>query len=172
MTRRVTLFHVAVIPLLVMLLSLSSCRYSDEPYNVTLNDRYQLEIPAYMNETTELNDDAYIQYQNKFRNRYLLVFQQQKDNSLKDFADQRVQQLLNKVKDSVISKSTALEINGIQAHENVINAKVGEERIYYKLTFYEGVQNFYQLVIWTRDDKLAPFKQDMEKIANSFQRQE
>jgi hypothetical protein len=159
-------------PLIGIIISLSTCQYPDKPHDVILNDSYQLEVTAYMNKTSELNADAEVQFQNKFRNRYLLVFQSQKQEPFKDFVDQRVQQLLDKVQDSVISKSTAKKVNGIQAHERVINAKVGEERIYYKLMFYEGKKHFYQLVVWTRDDKLAPFKQDMEKIATSFQRKE
>ncbi len=158
--------------MIILLLGIAGCKYPDEPKTVTLNKRYQIDIPSYMHQTQDLNPDAEIQYQNSFRNRYLLLFKEPQSSSLQAFADQRLQQLLEKVKDSVVSKSKDLEVNGIPAHENVVNAKVGDERIYYKLLFYEGKEHYYQLVIWTRDDKLAPFKQDIDKIVSSFRKRQ
>lgn len=158
-----------VLNCVVLLGVMAGCNYSDEPRQITLNNRYQIEIPTYMRETNELNPNADFQYQNQFRNRYLIIFQKPKNNSLQVFAKQRTNKLLQNVRDSVVTKSSPTEINDVPCYEKVISAKVGKERIYYKLMFYEGKEYFYQLVIWTRDDKLAPFKQDIETIAKSFQ---
>lgn len=153
---------------------------------VNTNDLYQVALPDFMSEATNLSDDAALQYQNVFKEFYVVIL----DEPLLDFKESF--QGLDMYNDSlsvidnytevqyssivedlditsdVIRKS--VKINGLPARIIEFDAKVDDidVPITYYYTFFEGKENVYLMLAWSLQTRRKKYQTLFEKISRSF----
>jgi hypothetical protein len=153
---------------------------------VTVNDEFSLGVPAYMTKATSLNDNASLQFQNIFKEAYVIVIDEDKEEFIKAYEESSAydtaRSLLSNYSDiqvqlttsamDVISRKelTTMGINGLRAETTEIDATVEgiDSPITYFLTFVEGDEKFYFIMAWTLQDKKDTHRATFEEIANSF----
>ncbi|MEL6917111.1 MAG: hypothetical protein AAFO99_05200 [Bacteroidota bacterium] len=159
-----------------------------EDFNtVRINDQYSIALPKYMKEATNLNDDASLQYQNIFKEAYVVVIDEPKqdlidvfkeleewdDNKsvVENYRDIQLQFFTENITVDNQSPSRALKINGMDAEIVEIDGKA-QDVIYdiaYTLGFVEGEKNVYMIMAWTLKDKRKKFKKTYDLAIKSFE---
>lgn len=162
---------------------LLSCN-EDKGQMVKVKDQYALHLPAYLTKATDLNDDASLEYQNTFKEFYIIVIDEAKTeyenaikgngledkytNDLKGYSELIIGGIdpavtfdsLPDFKDGIINgmKSRTLEVEGVSEGYHV----------FWKFAFIEGRNHYYQIMTWTQADKRRKHEKDMDAIINSF----
>jgi hypothetical protein len=147
---------------------------------------FSLGIPTYMTKATTLNDDALLQYQNMFKEVYVIVIGEDKQEFINTFkkldnydttrspvsnyADVQVQATSANM--NVISKTDIIrsKINGMRAAATEMDATVEgvSTPITYFLTFFEGKEKMYMIMAWTFQSKKDTYRNTFDKMAKSF----
>lgn len=146
---------------------------------------FTLELPSSMSTTTELNDEAILQYSNPFSELYTIVIEED-FTSLEEIYPEFFEETENKYSGLIAYSKVALEaynntaknpielkytnstINGCLAVTSTRNFENEGVKIYMKFTFIKGKSHLYQVVSWTLEKNETKYKKDFEKIANSF----
>lgn len=153
---------------------------------VSGNDLYTVDIPGYMTMTTDLNDEASLQYMSEDDTKYILVLDEEKDlfvsyarlmdvynenlSVVENYANVQVEDILTDL--NVVSKTDIedVEINGLDAKSFVLTAK--EPDIPAPLTaeyaFIEGENHLYMIMAWAPQIMNDVFKEDRHKMVISF----
>jgi len=154
--------------------------------NITINGEYTMGIPTYMSKSTSLNDEASLQFQNIFKETYVIVIDESKQeyidtyedlgfydtarNVISNYADTQVQSITSSLE--VISRKeiTPLRINGLSAAATEIDAKFEgvHSAITYFLTFVEGKEKLYMIMAWTMQTKKDNYRATFEQMTKSF----
>ncbi|HET6990781.1 MAG TPA: hypothetical protein VFJ43_05630 [Bacteroidia bacterium] len=153
---------------------------------------YSMNIPKHMTSTTELNDEASLQYQDAAKELYVICIDEAKTDFIKTFSDpdldskfskyddkltpeknyRMIQMEIMKGKMSVKSEPTVKKavINGLDAEivDFTANVEGINYDIYYKLAFIEGTKNMYMLMTWTLDSSKNENMDEMDQMINSF----
>lgn len=157
-------------------------------YNtVKIEGLYSMQVPAFMTVTTELQEDASLQYNNPFKEKYITVLDETKEeimafmsdygvydeskSELENYVDTRLSYLTESgimIKNQTKLKSTT--INGRKAYSTVIDASVPgiSEDIAYFFTYIQGKGNFYMISAWTLLDRKSDYEEEVETMINSF----
>lgn len=154
---------------------------------VSINDEFSMGIPGFMTKTASLNEDASLQYQNMFKETYVIVIDENKQefidayigleaydttrSVLSNYADTQIQLTTSNMEVIQKNKITSLKINGLNAATVQIDANVEgvKNAIAYFLTFIEGKEKLYMVMAWTFRDKKDDYAMIFEKMAKSFQ---
>ncbi len=152
-----------------------------------VNGLYSIEIPDFMTETTTLQPDASLQYNNPFKEKYITVLDETKEDveafssdygvgdetksALENYSSMRLQYLTESgitVKSQ--SKLKSSMINGRKALSTTIDATVPgiTEDITYYFTYIEGADHFYMISAWTLLSRKDDFTEEVKVIADSF----
>lgn len=152
---------------------------------VSIND-YSLSVPAYMTKTSALNEEASLQFQNIFKETYVIVIDEEKQVFIDSyieagFYDSTLSVLMNYASTQVQSTMANLEviekedlseliINGLPAAQAQIDGTYDgiESPISYFLTFVEGKKNLYMIMGWTMQTKKDKYKDTFRDMAKSF----
>jgi len=147
---------------------------------------YSMGIPTYMSKATALNDEASMQFQNIFKEAYIIVIDEDKQKFIKTFKELSSYDTTQSVIDnyssiqlqSVSSRSEVitkkepenLTINGMEAAAAELDAKVEgvSAPISYFLTFVEGKTKLYFIMGWTLQNKKDTYRPDYLQMRNSF----
>jgi hypothetical protein len=153
---------------------------------VKINNEYQLSVPNYMSEAKNLNDDASLQYQNIFKETYVIVIDESKQSIIDTFLDLgeydtlksmaenyrdiQLKMLGEEVKIKSQSSSKSLSINTLNAQQVQLEAEVEDvnEPVTYFLTFIEGKENVYMIMAITQADRQEKYGKTFDAIAQSF----
>lgn len=154
---------------------------------------YTMNIPKHMVSTTELNNDASLQYENTSKELYAIVIDEMKTTFIKTFSDEdnldegdlkyddnqtpeknyRLIQMHSlqkniKVKAEPVVKKTV--INGLDAEVVDFTGDVEGVAypVYYKLAFIEGTKEIYMVMTWTLDSDKNTNIDEMDQMINSF----
>jgi hypothetical protein len=153
---------------------------------ISINKEYSMGIPTYMTKASELHDEASLQYQNIFKETYVIVLDESKqefidtytelstyDTSrsvIANYADTQVQLTSSNVE--VISKTDIkkVKINGLNAAITEIDAHVEgvKPAISYFFTYIEGEKNLYMIMAWTLQDKKETHRADFDQMVRTF----
>lgn len=153
---------------------------------VSINNDYSMGIPTYMTKAKSLNDEASLQFQNMFKETYVVVIDENKQeyvdaykelsgydttrSVLLNYADTQMQ--LTTANLDVVNKTriAPLKINGLSAATTEIDANIEGVRpvISYFLTFIEGKEKIYMIMAWTLQDKKETHRATFERMARSF----
>ncbi len=152
-----------------------------------INGLYAIKIPDFMTETTTLQPDASLQFNNPFKEKYITVLDETKEDveafqsdygvgddsktALENYADMRLQYLTESgitVKDQTKLKSSM--INGRKALSTQIDATVPGivEDITYYFTYVEGTDHFYMISAWTLLSRKAEYTDEVKVMSESF----
>jgi hypothetical protein len=153
---------------------------------ISINGQYSMHIPKFMTKAANLNNDASLQYQNIFKEVYVIVIDENKKEFIEtynnlgsydstrspiaNYADTQVQLITSNA--NVINKTevTNFTINGANAATTEIDASIEGVKtpITYFLTFIDGKDNLYMIMAWTLRDKKETHRPLFDEIAKSF----
>jgi hypothetical protein len=152
------------------------------------NDEFEIEIPAQMQERSDLNPTAQLQFSYTERffdetmENYIIVlsdaYEEDKipvDNSgLFGYADRSLDSLM-KGKESfeILNEPVIDTINSMSAVMHQVKASMAlsdtnKIDVYYHTGVYQGAKAHYQIVSWTLFDQKEDFEKDMERMVYSF----
>ena len=146
-------------------LCLASCQ--DYSQSIRINNKnFEVTLPGFVKEE-DLAEDAVLEYANRFRNFYIVVFQL-KDSSTKDSlwmkATQRITKTLIEHKIDTIHRGSDQIITTIKG-----KFKDEKEPIFYtqKLIYRQG--NRLLITVWTRgQERYKKYETEIESIISSF----
>lgn len=158
----------------------------DDFEKVEVNGLYELSVPDYMEEATDLNDEASLQYQNALKETYVIVIDEPKgdfedifralgewDDNMSLVENYRAVQVSyfsegTKIYDQ--SKPKSLEIDGLDAEIVTIEGRPDGMiyDIYYMLGFIEGKDNIFMVTAWTLLERKQKYEKTFEMIVKSF----
>lgn len=153
---------------------------------IEINNEYQVSLPKYMRKTSELNDDASLQYQNVFKETYVIVIDELKEefvdvfkeldqysdkySLVENYRDVQLQLFAESMNIENETTPASMKINGLDAEMVEIDGKVQgiEDEITYFLTFIEGDEKVYMVMAWTMKNRKDTYRPDFENITKSF----
>lgn len=160
---------------------------SDDDFkSVVTNEEYEVLLPKYMKEASDLNDEASLQYQNIFKETYFVVIDEPAEDFVTVFKDldeyDESKSVVSNYKDTQLKffresltdydflEENSLKINGMEAEIVYFNGKVAGViyPINYCLTFIEGDKNVYMLMAWTLKNKKDKYRATFDKMVKSF----
>ncbi len=188
-----------IFSLLIAILAVSSCEnfQSSEEINtelsleedfelVNINDDYEIMVPSYMKVAKTLNDEASLQYQNIFKQNFLVVLDEPSDEFVSVFEelgeyDHDISMIENYMhiqtgymkEELTLSQEyepVTLKINGLDAISIEFDAFIEDypDEIFYHLTYIDGGKNIYMIMSWTTMEQKEPLKNTFEQIASTF----
>lgn len=154
---------------------------------VEIEGLYSMKVPKFMTVTTQLQEDASLQYNNPFKEKYVTVLDEENEeimafmtdygvyddskSKLENYVDTRLSYLT----ESGISiiKQTDLKsemINGRKAVSTMIDASVPDiaEDITYYFTYVEGKEHYYMISAWTLLDRKDSYTEEVKEMTSSF----
>ena len=151
---------------------------------VNINNQYSMEVPDFMKESKELNDEASLQYQNIFKELYIIVIDESREEFKTVFQD------LGEYDDEISMvenyKSIQLEflqeaitihskedvessvINGLPFEIVKVDATSDGIDIAYTIAYIDGPENVYMIMAWTEKDKREKNEALFQKMIKSF----
>jgi len=151
-----------------------------------VNDLYSMDIPTILSSTTALNDDASLQYNNLYKEKYIIVIDENKKefvdmfNSIGEY-DQSISvvdnyanvQLAFMDESLTVSEESSLKsmkINGMDARVKAMDGTIlgVAEEISYWLGYVEGEETMYTIMTWTLKSKKSSFEREANDMINSL----
>ncbi|GAA4017426.1 hypothetical protein GCM10022408_33740 [Hymenobacter fastidiosus] len=170
--------------LLMIILLLNSCQIGDEQQTVTIENKYSVSIPSFLAKTSELNDDASLQYQHAWKEFYIIILDESKTDMQKVLDDNNLTETYsNDIKgysdlslngfEKGISSSQKFEIidtlvNNMPARLLTITGRVEGIDAFYSLAFIQGKERYYQIMAWTLSSKEYEYKDKMNRMMYSL----
>jgi len=171
--------------LLLTILFITSCQSGDTEKIVTIESKYSISIPSFLvKASTELNEDASLQYLHTWKEFYVIVIDESKSEMQKALIDNNLTNeysndiegysdlLLDGFEDglSIYNKSDIVDtkINNMPAKLLSISGRIEGVDVYYSLAFIEGKERYYQIMAWTLLNKESKYKAQMNKIMYSL----
>ncbi|MEO5642348.1 MAG: hypothetical protein ABIQ40_16355 [Bacteroidia bacterium] len=126
-------------------------------------------VPADFNDTLP---EMSLQYENAQHGLHVLVIDESKAKIISfglDYDLDTYMKIATRTQDKDgVYVNKPLTINGNKALQTEIKETSNGVKKMYKLTCIETQKFFYQLLIWSEEDKYTSNKEDMEKMVNSF----
>jgi hypothetical protein len=153
---------------------------------VKINDEYSVKLPDYMKKAESLNDEASLQFQNTFKETYIIVIDEPKeefittfieldqyDSSLSAVENYKLIQMKNleeAMTRNFVSEPKKLKIHGLDAIQVQMdgNIEAVPNEIAYFLTFIEGRDKLYMMMAWTLRERKEKYSNTFESISKSF----
>lgn len=151
-----------------------------------VNNLYSIDIPDFMVSTSDLNDEASLQYNNLYKEKYIIVLDEDKDTLIADLKNfelyddnQTLIDMFSEAKESFIIDEASVigevsrkstKINGMAATITEFDSNVAgiPEAVTYYLAFVEGEDHLYTIMAWTLTSRKADFKDEAMKMIESF----
>lgn len=146
---------------------------------------FELSIPKYMKAMDNLNEDATLQYANIFKEVYSVVIYENKEgfiNTFKEYGEyndsipiienykQAYEKFLGEIADvEKIEPYELTSVNGLNARQIKMYAKVENVDIAYVMCFIESKENLFSIMNWTLPGRFNKYEDTFIKINNSFQ---
>lgn len=153
---------------------------------VKISDEYRIHLPKYMKETKELNDDASLQFQNAFKETYIIIIDETKEEFIaaskeygvydstisivKHYSDIQLMFFGESVDIAMTPKSESKKIGGLDAEivEFWGHMEDIKQDIYYFIAFVESKDKVYMIMAWTLKSRMNKYKNSFLKMVNSF----
>lgn len=178
MQKRKKIFTIIIAALLITVMILMWQRNKNKmmPADVRSSNgaRYSMNIPANF-VPANFNDtlpEMSLQYESADKDLHVLVIDESKAKIISfglDYDLDTYMKIATRAQDKdgvYVNKS--LTINGNKALQTEIKETSNSVKKVYKLTCIETQKFFYQVLIWSDEDKFDSNKEDMEKMINSF----
>ncbi|GGB79571.1 hypothetical protein GCM10007424_19670 [Flavobacterium suaedae] len=157
---------------------------SNETQTIKVKNLYSIEIPGYFEKASNLNKDASLEYQNIFKDIYIMVIDEPKsefndvieENGMTYLYEPNLSGYAKIVKETFGNSGTMdsipnlkdRTINGLKAKTFHCTGTVEGEDIYWVSACLEGKDHYYQIVSWTQAGSKEDYKPDMYAMINSF----
>jgi hypothetical protein len=149
---------------------------------------YKISIPKHMTVSRELNDDASLQYQDIYKELYIIVIDEPKTDFIKTFSEPDINEYDDKLTPEknyrIVQMKSMKEKMTLRGEPNVKKATINgldaeivdftgavegvESDIYYKLAFVEGTKNLYMIMTWTLATDKDKNTEEMDQMIQSF----
>jgi len=151
----------------------SSCKYKEQWEQVNVSNEFTMEVPSWMEKTSELKEGAMFQYRNRFRSVYAIVVKEKADTLPQDFGayvSANIAVLKNVLTNPVVSDSAVVELDKLSGIRAEVFGNMGEEKIFYTHYTLKGNKGYnYQICAWTRgEDRKLKYNSDINRIISSF----
>ena len=166
------------------ILLIYSCQNTEKEITVSIDNKYSLTIPSFLDKANNLNEDASLQYQHLKKELYVIVIDDLKselyraleENDLTENYSNDIHGYTNLMLDGFELDVTILEksdifyttINDLPAKLITIKGSIQGIDAYYSLACIEGKERYYQIMTWTLSSKETEHKEEMRKIIYSF----
>lgn len=143
------------------------------PADVTSSNgsHYQVEIPVTM-EPSRLNENASLEYADENSELYAVVIDESKAKIISfglDYDLETYMKIAGRALDSTgLYLNKSIKVGNFNALQTEIKANFRNKKVVYLLTCIETPKHFYQVLVWTLDDRYEGNKADMERMINSF----
>jgi hypothetical protein len=161
---------------------LISCHTPASYETIAVRD-YFIKVPSHMEKTTALNDLASLQYQNPYKELYIIVLDENKvavrehlgsnsskgndSNSFDRYFTLLSTNLATAVKMKNRTKKDTI-IHSLQSKILKFEGEVNGIKVFYETAFVNGKANYYQVTTWTLLDRRADHEAEMDKMIYSF----
>ena len=151
---------------------------------VTINNLYQLSVPKYMKELTNLHPEATLKYGNLYKEAYTAVLHEDKQEIIDgltefDVYDEELSVIENyrDVQKNLLSESInnirfedygLSQINGYDARQIKVFGDIDDLSFFYIMAFVEGPEHIYMIMNWTLPDKQEKLENTYEYIIGTF----
>ncbi|WP_343798081.1 hypothetical protein [Gaetbulibacter jejuensis] len=151
---------------------------------VGVDGSFQVDLPRHMKSTSELNDEAVLQYANIFKDTYFIVIQENKSEYVelfKQFGEYNTElSVIENYKNSQkelfkegivnarIQEYGLNSINNYAARQLKVLGEVDGTQIAYVVAFIEGDDDIFMLMNWTAKEKFNKFENSFEYINGTF----
>ncbi len=151
---------------------------------IRVNNQYSIEIPTFMNESDDLNIEASLQYQNIFKETYVIVIDEPKDDFksifeelgqydntvsvVKNYKDIQLEFFDDEVTINSVEDIESSVINGLPFEIIEVDATVDDINIGYTIAYVEGAKSVYMIMVWTLQDRHEKYSQLFKKVVKSF----
>ena len=160
----------------------------DESFKeVKINSLYSMSLPDYLTEGNDLNDQASLQYQNIYKEVYVIVIDESKEDFVNTFkelgeyddsksaCDNYAKAQMESIEgnmETVTSKSAfrKTKLHGCDTRiSDVVGTQSGiTDAMGFTVAFVEGKENLYMIMTWTFEKDKAKYQDDMDMMINSF----
>lgn len=160
-----------------------SCQQETTYNRQDVDSLYAIQTAHYMEKTNELNENASLQFQDTYREIYLIVLHEEKgleeltleeyykftkdkleENGLQNlkFSEPKTMQI-----DS--NKVMQAEFTGTFSFEDKEEKETKEIGVFYLFQVIESPTYFYQIYAWTKMEQREKYEKDMQKMLDSFE---
>ena len=132
----------------------------------------EISVPASWLNSPDLSKQAVLGAKDLTENEYVIVFVHPKQDytgSLTDFAKDHTDLLRENLTTPQVEVPAAITINGRSAIRQIVHGEINRMRIAYVITYFEGTNQFYRVLCWSLESKADAYKDEFDKIAESFQ---
>lgn len=150
---------------------------------INVNDEYALSVPEYMTEMKSLHEDASFQYANIFKETYIVIIDESKEEFINTFKGLEIYNdslsplgnyadfQLKSFKESVGAKQLKkLEssIKKIPSEIHQFNGLVEGIDIAYLVSFVEAEKKMFMMMSWTMKSRYSKYKETFKLIHSTF----
>lgn len=154
---------------------------------VKINNLYSMSLPEYLTVGNDLNDEASLQYQNIYKEVYVIVIDEPKQEFIDVFkelgdydeaktpCDNYAKAQMESIEgnmETVTTKSTMrkTKISGCDTRiADVAGTQAGiTDAMGFTVAFVEGKENLYMIMTWTFEKDKDKYQEDMDMMINSF----
>lgn len=165
---------------------LNSCNSKDgnSVRKVAINDLYSVEIPDILSKATNLNDEASLQYQNLFKELYIIVLDETKESvnevlssydtsdsyqeNVRGYANLMIANFATGFDEYKVVEEKETELNGMKCILYSIDSESDGIKCYYNMGLFESKSHYYQVHIWTLKEKKDEHLARMDAMMKSF----
>jgi hypothetical protein len=148
---------------------------SSQPRTIHAKDgSCEISVPRSWVESPDLSSEGVLAAKDLTGSEYVVVYVHSKQDyvgNLNDFAQDHTDSVREKLKTPQVEAPATISINGKPAVRQVVRGEIDHLRITYRITYFEGQNNFYRVFCWSLESKAAGFTGDFDKIAGSFREQ-
>lgn len=158
---------------------------SEKDFNkIKINDSFDISVPKYMKKMDNLNEDASLQYANIYKEAYVVVTVEDKNEFEKTFKSYKeydtIKSLIDNYKDARIKMFKEImkideiehyglkDINDYNARQFKIKGTIDKIDIFYLMAIVETDKDLYLIMNWTLLDRLKKFESTFEIMTASF----
>jgi hypothetical protein len=149
---------------------------SSQPRTIHAKDgSCEISVPRSWVESPDLSSEGVLAAKDLTGSEYVVVYVHSKQDyvgNLNDFAQDHTDSVREKLKTPQVEAPATISINGKPAVRQVVRGEIDHLRITYRITYFEGQNNFYRVFCWSLESKAAGFTSDFDKIAGSFRERE
>ena len=135
----------------------------------------EISVPSSWIDSPDLSKAAAIGAKDLIGNEYVIVFVHSKEDytgGLDDFAKDHTDLLREKLKTPEVEAPVTISINGRSAVRQIVRGEIDRLHITYRITYFEGRDNFYRVLCWSLESKAGASAGDFDKIAESFREEQ
>lgn len=154
--------------LLIPILAITSCRYSEKDKTFVYQDEWRIEYPSYMRKASKVYPGTELQLGNGYRDTYAFVREVVTAKRGEILVDSLSRQLTRYLEDVRVQSDSAYQVEGNLYHTQKIVGRLNDKTMYYLLSVIEAEFGTYQITGWMFNDKRPLWEDDYDRMLHSW----